>query len=155
FSNYETWDDFYAALGYGGVSTTTIARKVGALFQDDTPEPEAPAMPSKQAPAQIGGPGMRVRGIGNLRTTLARCCNPVPGDQTVGYVTGSRGVTVHRAHCHNILNEDERERLVEVEWGQAGKLYPATILSSAWDRVGLLRDITTVVTEEKVNMVGV
>jgi len=98
---------------------------------------------------------MRVLGVGNLLTTMARCCNPVPGDQIVGYVTRSRGVTVHRADCHNILNEDERERLVEVEWGQVTKLYPATVRVEAWDRVGLLRDITTVVTEEKVNMVGV
>jgi GTP pyrophosphokinase len=98
---------------------------------------------------------MRVLGVGNLLTTMARCCNPVPGDQIVGYVTRSRGVTVHRADCHNILNEDERERLVEVEWGQVTKLYPANVRVEAWDRVGLLRDITTVVTEEKVNMVGV
>jgi GTP pyrophosphokinase len=155
FSNYETWDDFYAALGYGGVSTTTIARKVGALIQDEAPEAEPPALPSRQAPAQVGGPGMRVLGVGNLLTTMARCCNPLPGDQIVGYVTRSRGVTVHRADCHNILNEAEHERLVEVEWGQATRLYPANIRVEAWDRVGLLRDITTVVTEEKVNMVGV
>jgi GTP pyrophosphokinase len=155
FSNYESWDDFYAALGYGGVSTTTIARKVGALIQEEAPEPELPSLPSRQAPAQVGGPGMRVLGVGNLLTTMARCCNPVPGDQIVGYVTRSRGVTVHRADCHNILNEDEQERLVEVEWGQATRLYPASIRVEAWDRVGLLRDITTVVTEEKVNMVGV
>ncbi len=155
FNNYETWDDFYAALGYGGVSTTTIARKVGALLQEEAPEPELPDIPSRQAPAQVGGPGMRVLGVGNLLTTMARCCNPVPGDQIVGYVTRARGVTVHRADCHNVLNEEEQERLVEVEWGQATRLYPASIRVEAWDRVGLLRDITTVVTEEKVNMVGV
>ena len=155
FSNYETWDDFYAALGYGGVSTTTIARKVGAIIQQEAPEPELPPLPARQAPAQVGGPGMRVLGVGNLLTTMARCCNPVPGDQIVGYVTRSRGVTVHRADCHNVLNEAERERLVEVEWGQATRLYPANVRIEAWDRVGLLRDITTVVTEDKVNMVGV
>jgi GTP pyrophosphokinase len=64
-------------------------------------------------------------------------------------------VTVHRADCHNVLNEDERERLVEVEWGTVAKLYPVSVRIEAWDRVGLLRDITTVVTEDKVNMVGV
>jgi GTP pyrophosphokinase len=98
---------------------------------------------------------MRVLGIGNLLTTMARCCNPVPGDQIVGYVTRARGVTVHRADCLNILNEEERERVVEVEWGTAGRLYPVDIKIQAWDRVGLLRDITNIVTEEKVNMVGV
>src|SRR5258708_3703884 len=153
--NYTSWDDFLAALGYGGVSTQTIARRVGAPIQDEEgPEPP-PALPEKRAPAMIGSPGMRVLGIGNLLTTMARCCNPVPGDQIVGYVTRARGVTVHRADCLNILNEEERERVVEVEWGTAGRLYPVDIKIQAWDRVGLLRNITNIVTEEKVNMVGV
>jgi GTP pyrophosphokinase len=154
--NYTNWEDFLAALGYGGVSTNSIAKKLGALIQEEEAAAEPPPqMPAKQAPAMLGGPGLRVLGVGNLLTTIARCCNPVPGDQIVGYVTRTRGVTVHRADCHNVLNEDERERLVEVEWGTVAKLYPVSVRIEAWDRVGLLRDITTVVTEDKVNMVGV
>jgi GTP pyrophosphokinase len=154
--NYTNWDDFLAALGYGGVSTTSIARRLEALIQEEEAAVEPPpALPAKPAPATFGGPSLRVLGIGNLLTTMARCCNPVPGDQIVGYVTRARGVTVHRADCHNVLNEVERERLVEVEWGTATKLYPVAVRIEAWDRVGLLRDITTVVTEDKVNMVGV
>ncbi|MCZ2111700.1 MAG: bifunctional (p)ppGpp synthetase/guanosine-3',5'-bis(diphosphate) 3'-pyrophosphohydrolase [Dehalococcoidia bacterium] len=154
--NYTQMDDFLAALGYGGISTNSIARKLGALIQEEESAAEPPpALPEKLAPAQLGGPGLRVLGVGNLLTTMARCCNPVPGDQIVGYVTRTRGVTVHRADCLNVLNEDERERLVEVEWGAAAKLYPVSVRIEAWDRVGLLRDITTVVTEDKVNMVGV
>ena len=154
--NYTNWDDFLAALGYGGVSTNSIARRMGALLaEEEAADEPPPALPAKEAPARLGGPGMRVLGVGNLLTTMARCCNPVPGDQIVGYVTRTRGVTVHRADCHNILNEDERERIVEVEWGTVSKLYPVSIRIEAWDRVGLLRDITTVVTEDKVNMVGV
>ena len=152
FTNAE---DFLAALGYGGVSTVSIARRLGALLQEDEPEPELPPLPTKQPPAPLGSPGLRVLGVGNLLTTMARCCNPVPGDQIVGYVTRTRGVTVHRADCHNILNEDERERIVEVEWGSVSRLYPVSVDIEAWDRVGLLRDVTTVVTEDKVNMVGV
>lgn len=154
--NYTNWEDFLAALGYGGVSTNSIAKKLGALIQEEEAAAEPPPqMPTKQAPAMLGGPGLRVLGVGNLLTTIARCCNPVPGDQIVGYVTRTRGVTVHRADCHNVLNEDERERLVEVEWGTVAKLYPVSVQIEAWDRVGLLRDITTVVTDDKVNMVGV
>ncbi len=154
--NYPNADDFYAALGYGGISTTSIARRLGALIQEEEAAAEPPPpMPSRPAPATLGGPGMRVLGVGNLLTTIARCCSPVPGDQIVGYVTRARGVTVHRADCHNVLNEDERERLLEVEWGTVAKLYPVAIRIEAWDRVGLLRDITTLVTDEKVNMVGV
>ncbi len=154
--NSTNLDDFLAALGYGGISTNSIARKLGAFLQEEEAAAEPPpALPEKMAPAQLGGPGLRVLGVGNLLTTMARCCHPVPGDQIVGYVTRTRGVTIHRADCLNVLNEDEQERLVEVEWGTAGKLYPVSVRIEAWDRVGLLRDITTVVTEDKVNMVGV
>jgi len=73
----------------------------------------------------------------------------------MGYVTRGEGVTIHRQDCRNILHEDERERLVEVEWGRRGQLYPVAVQIEAWDRVGLLRDISTMVAEEKVNMVGV
>ncbi len=153
--NYTNWDDFLAALGYGGVSTNSIAKKLGDLVAEEEEEEAPPALPAKQAPATLGSPGLRVLGVGNLLTTMARCCHPVPGDQIVGYVTRTRGVTVHRADCHNVLNEPEHERIVEVEWGTVAKLYPVSIRIEAWDRVGLLRDITTVVTEDKVNMVGV
>jgi len=154
--NSTNMDDFLAALGYGGISTNSIARKLGAFIQEEEARAEPPpALPEKMAPAKLGGPGLRVLGVGNLLTTMARCCHPVPGDQIVGYVTRTRGVTVHRADCLNVLNEDEPERLVEVEWGTASKLYPVSVRIEAWDRVGLLRDITTVVTEDKVNMVGV
>ena len=94
-------------------------------------------------------------GTGDLLTRLARCCNPVPGDKITGYVTRGEGVSVHRADCRNVLNEDETERLVDVEWGRRGQLYPVAVHIDAWDRVGLLRDISTMVAEEKVNMVGV
>jgi GTP pyrophosphokinase len=156
FFPYPSWEDFLAALGYGGVSTNSIARKFQALVAEEEAVEEPPApLPQRQAPATLGSPGMRVLGVGNLLTTMARCCNPLPGDQIVGYVTRTRGVTVHRADCHNVLNEEEHERVVEVEWGTVSKLYPVSILISAWDRVGLLRDITLVVTEDKVNMIGV
>ncbi|MBA7696563.1 Bifunctional (p)ppGpp synthase/hydrolase RelA [subsurface metagenome] len=91
-------------------------------------------------------------GVGDLFTQLAQCCRPVPGDKIIGYVTRSRGVTVHRKDCYSVVHEDEKERLVKVEWGQTDSLYPVNIQVEAWDRVGLLRDITTLVAEEKVNI---
>jgi GTP pyrophosphokinase len=83
---------------------------------------------------------------------LARCCNPIPGDDIVGYITRSRGVTVHRTDCHNVLHEDEKERLVRVGWGKGTQLYLVGAQIEAWDRVGLLRDISALVAEEKVNI---
>jgi GTP pyrophosphokinase len=92
-------------------------------------------------------------GVGDLLTQLGRCCNPVPGDDIVGYITRTRGVTVHRRDCHNIVHTHENERLVRVEWSTGAKqLYPVPVRVEAWDRVGLMRDISTVVSEEKVNM---
>jgi guanosine-3',5'-bis(diphosphate) 3'-pyrophosphohydrolase len=76
----------------------------------------------------------------------------VPGDPIIGYITRSRGVTIHRRDCYNVAHEDERERLVAAEWGQTDSLYPVSIQVEAWDRVGLMRDITTIVAEEGVNI---
>jgi len=92
-------------------------------------------------------------GAGNMLTNLARCCNPVPGDAITGYITRNKGVTVHRSDCHNIIRPDlERERLIEVDWGQSDNLYPVQLSLVAWDRVGLVRDFSTVVAEEKINI---
>jgi len=98
---------------------------------------------------------VHVLGTGDLLTRLSRCCSPVPGDAIIGFVTRGEGVSVHRKDCRNILNEDETERLVDVEWGRRGHLYPVAVRIEAWDRVGLLRDVSTMVAEERVNMVGV
>ena len=86
---------------------------------------------------------------------LAQCCHPMPGDKIIGYVTRSRGVTVHRQDCSNVIHEDEKDRLIDVEWEQTDSVYPVTIEVQAWDRVGLIRDITAIVAEEKVNIAAI
>jgi len=97
---------------------------------------------------------IKVLGAGDLLTHLAPCCQPVPGDQIIGFVTRSRGVTIHRKDCPNVLNEDEKERLVKVSWGKTGLSFPITIRVEAWDRVGLLKDVTALVSDEKINIAG-
>src|SRR5258708_34182426 len=95
--NYTSWDDFLAALGYGGVSTQTIARRGGALIPDEEgPEPP-PALPEKRAPAMIGSPGLRVLRLGNPPPTMAPRSNPGPGDPTLGYRTPAPARAVRRA----------------------------------------------------------
>jgi len=143
--NYSNVEDFLAAIGYGGISTHQIAIKLAA--QQETPKVIPEVAPRKPVPSTV-----HVLGVGNLVTHLAQCCHPVPGDKIIGYITRSRGVTIHRSDCHNVLHEYEQDRLVPVEWGQADSLYPVNIQIEAWDRVGLMRDITTVVAEEKVNI---
>ena len=96
-----------------------------------------------------------MRNIGDMLTSLAKCCHPVPGDDIIGYITRNRGMTIHRQDCYNVLHEDEKERLIRVEWGHTYLLYPTNIQVEAWDRVGLMRDIATIVAEEKVNIAKV
>ena len=94
-------------------------------------------------------------GVGDLLTRIAQCCNPIPGDPIMGFVTRTRGVTVHKESCISLTNEDEPDRIVTVDWGQAHELYPVRIKMKAYDRVGLLRDVTLMVSEEKVNIASV
>src|SRR6185436_7347553 len=101
------------------------------------------------------GSGVRVLGEEGLHVVMSRCCGPLPGDPIIGYVTRSRGVTVHRLDCRNVVGQSEVERLVECDWGPTGDLYSAAVAVHAYDRVGLLRDISTMVASEDVNMVGV
>jgi len=145
-------DEFLAALGYGGISLHQIATRLAPLVQ---PQVEVQELAVEAPQRAVYTANVEVLGTGDLLTQLARCCNPVPGDDIVGYVTRSRGVTIHRRDCGNVLREDETERLVEVEWGRRGELYPVAVRIEAWDRVGLFRDIGSLVAEEKVNMAAV
>jgi GTP pyrophosphokinase len=95
---------------------------------------------------------IRVLGTGDVLTQMARCCSPVPGDAIVGYVTRARGVTVHRTDCPNVVHSREKERFVDVEWGERGRMFPVAIKVEAWDRVGLIRDLSTVIAEERINI---
>ena len=139
-------DDFLVALGCGEISPHQIAVKLAA--PEEPPQPPPLATPSQP----VVSSAVQVLGVGDLLTHLAACCHPVPGDQIIGFITRSRGVTVHRKDCPNIAHEDERERLVRVDWVRGGSSYPVSILIEALDRVGLFRDISTVVSAEKVNM---
>ncbi len=140
---YDNVDDFLTAIGYGGITTRHIALKLAA--QHEPPEVTAEVAPSKLSTSAI-----KVLGVGDMLINLAQCCHPVPGNNIIGYVTRSRGVTVHRQDCYNVIHEDEKDRLIPVEWGQTDSVYPVTIEVQALDRVGLIRDITTIVAEEKV-----
>ena len=149
---FDDLDDFFLRVGYGEISAQHISAKLASLLVEDQPQTMETIAPPAKATYTTS---ISVLGTGDLLTRLARCCNPVPGDKITGYVTRGEGVSVHRADCRNVLNEDETERLVDVEWGRRGQLYPVAVHIDAWDRVGLLRDISTLVAEEKVNMVGV
>ncbi len=144
--NYNNLDDFIAAVGNGNITAHQIVLKL-ATQEEKTKQAAGTAAPLKTEPS-----GVRVLGVGELMTNIAQCCNPVPGDKIIGYITRSRGVSIHREDCYNVINEDEKERLIPVEWGQSDLVYPVKIQVDAWDRVGLMRDISTLVAEQKVNI---
>ena len=150
--HFNTADDFLAAIGYGEVSPHSVVMKMALTRGDDGDELRSiPLIPQVEPTPQV-----LVRGERGVHTTIAACCQPVPGDSVVGYTTRGKGITVHRVDCINAVNAIERERLVPVDWdGQAKHLYPVAIKIEAWDRTGLLRDIATVVAENKVNMSAV
>ena len=145
---YESLDDFLFTLGYGGITAHQIALKLAA--QQEPPK-TTPEVRLRKPPTSA----VKVLGVGDMLTNLAQCCRPVPGDKITGYVTRTRGVTIHRRDCYNVIHEDEKERLLPVEWERSDSLYPVRVRVEAWDRVGLMRDITAIVAEEKVNIIAV
>ncbi len=103
------------------------------------------------------GKGVFVQGVGNLLTNIAQCCKPVPGDTISGYITIGRGISIHRSDCANLERclECHPERVIGLDWGiEADQTYPVDIRIKAFDRQGLLRDITAVITSNKVNLIG-
>ena len=146
---YKEMDDFYAAIGYGAVSSASVVSKLE--IHDDA----AITLPEEAPPASPSTTGVKVKGVGDLLVRFAKCCSPIPGDEITGYVTRGKGVTVHRASCPSVLSERDIERLIDVEWELAGQqTYPITVRISALDRAGLLNEITNVVAEYKVNIVA-
>jgi GTP pyrophosphokinase len=151
--DYRSLDDFFAAIGFGDLSSQRVAAKILQELRREEVFPE-----EEEVPVAVTPEGIRVKGVGDLYTQLAQCCEPDPDEPSpiVGYITRGRGVTIHKWDCPNILarmNKGEVERLVEVDWGQGQKhVYPVVIKVRAWDRDGLLRDIATVIAEEEVNM---
>jgi GTP diphosphokinase / guanosine-3',5'-bis(diphosphate) 3'-diphosphatase len=146
---FATVDDFLAAIGYGDLSPHSVVMKMAITTDGASGDLRSiPLVPTAQPL-----PRVLVRGEKGLLTKIAPCCQPVPGDAIVGYTTRGRGVTVHRADCINAVNAQDRERVVPVDWETEGShLYPVAIKIEAFDRQGLLRDIATVVAENRVNM---
>jgi GTP pyrophosphokinase len=118
-------------------------------------EPALQTIIKPQELPQSSGSDLAIEGVGNLLTNLARCCQPVPGDTIVGYITVGRGVSVHRQDCPNIIHasEKQRQRLIQVSWGSTTRdHYMVDIVIKAFDRRGLLKDITTMLANEKAHV---
>jgi GTP pyrophosphokinase len=148
FPRYAKADDFLAAIGYGGISSQAIASKLGENGAREVLTAH-PHIAKPKAPQRLVAGG-----VGDLLMNLAACCRPVNGDDIIGYVTRGRGITVHRADCPNVANLSDPERLIPVTWDERGRdeTFPVPVVLYAFDRVGLLKDISTLLADERVNI---
>ena len=154
---YHRVDDFLAATGRGDVKPAQIMAAVQE-FTGQAPKEAQPVVAPRPPTAPRPPASVTIQGVGNLLTRMAKCCNPVPGDSIVGFITRGQGVTIHRQNCPNALrhHDEHNERLIEVSWGaDTGRSYPVDVEILAYDRAGLLRDITSLLANEKINVLGV
>jgi len=145
--------ELYAAIGKGDISITQIANAAHEIASPVTEDTEILRSAKAEEKRELQG-DVKIFGVGNLLTTIARCCKPAPGDEIMGYITKGRGISIHRADCPNVLRQGH-ERLIEVSWNkEQGETYPVDVSVLAYDRQGLLRDITNLLTDEKVNVLS-
>jgi GTP pyrophosphokinase len=156
-AGFDKADDFYAAVARDDVNLRQIQAAIRAVVQpsnvaETVAEPELLAKQSKSAGS---GGGILVVGVDRLMTGLARCCKPAPPDPIVGFVTRGRGVSIHRRGCASVarLQAREPERLIAADWGAPrDEVFPVDVVIEAMDRQGLLRDITEVLSRERINV---
>jgi len=150
--NYKRFEDLLAGIGRGDVSSGQLASALNDALPD---KPLAPLPKPRRQPARRRDGDVRISGVGNLLTQIAGCCKPVPPEPIVGFITRGRGVSIHRGDCANVLRLGgvDRARLIDVAWEVSGReTYAVALELHAYDRPGLLRDVTTVVANESVNV---
>ncbi|MGI6425530.1 MAG: RelA/SpoT family protein [Tepidanaerobacteraceae bacterium] len=150
FSNI---DDMYAAIGYGAITTKQALQRIideyKKTVKPDKVDLVIDKVKTKAKPKKKIDRGIKINGIDNILVKFSRCCNPVPGDKIIGYITRGRGVSIHRQDCKNVSEYlNDKDRLLEVEWEKFNdSSYPVEIEVAAYDRVGLLSDIINVIGE--------
>ncbi|MDD4503321.1 MAG: bifunctional (p)ppGpp synthetase/guanosine-3',5'-bis(diphosphate) 3'-pyrophosphohydrolase [Clostridiaceae bacterium] len=154
-------DDMYSSLGYGGLTYNQVISKLKEEFRktqklDEREEESIERQVEKAQERRVkhNSAGVKVKGVDNILVRFSKCCNPVPGDEIVGYITKGRGVSVHQKDCPNVASlMNEKERFIEVEWNSQTKVsYNADVEVRATDRKGLLAEITFIIDESKINI---
>ena len=155
-AGFDKAEDFFAAFGRDEINSKQVQTAIQALAAPMAPPPAPePEVHMRQSRAAGSGSGILVVGVDRLLTGLARCCKPAPPDAIAGYVTRGKGVTIHRASCPNItrMRATQPERLIAADWGAPrDEVFPVDIVVEAMDRQGLLRDISEVLSREKINV---
>ena len=143
-------DELYLAIGCGDLS---VGKTLNFLLDDKENNDSLIVVPPTSE--QSSSDAVTVLGLKDLLTNFAKCCNPTPGDEIIGYITRGRGATVHRMDCPNIMRIRDRERLIKVSWGEKVRTYPVSIRVTAYDRQGLMGDLSNLLESESVNIVDV
>jgi GTP pyrophosphokinase len=156
---YNRVDEFMAVVGSGDINAAQIAHRVLDEEQNRQKMRDVSSLVRKSRinNASDTGNGIKILGTGGLLVNMARCCQPTHGDEIAGYITRGRGVTIHRQDCPNILSLSDPERLIDVSWGatEEEQYYAVAIEVIAYDREGLIRDISTVIADQNVNIANV
>ena len=146
-------DQFFVDIGRGLITSPQI---LGYLQTEPAQDPFRKIKKETKTPTSRDE--VSIHGVGNLMTQFAQCCKPVPGDSIIGFITLNTGISIHKRSCSNILAlpEEKRPRLIEVEWGhQNGSVYPVEITMTAYQRTGLMQDISTILANMKVNLLDI
>ena len=147
--DFKSSEDMFVAIGCGDLSM----RRIINHLQEFEEREDDPFFPIQTTPLdRKDSESVKVLGLKGILTNYARCCNPVPGDSIVGYITRGRGATIHRKDCPNILRTKDKDRIVKVSWGEPKRTFPVIVQIKAYDRQGLLGDISTVLSNEGVNL---
>jgi GTP pyrophosphokinase len=151
--NYPNVSEMYSAVGYGGIKAGQILRKIIVDFEEDFPIKEKEIIKKTTQSHSSIEKAIKIGGYSNMAVRLAKCCNPVPGDEAIGFITRGRGVTVHRIDCVNILNMTDDERLINVEWqSNTEASFSAKILVEGNDNSGILGDLARIFSDEKISV---
>ena len=146
---FKTPDEFFIAIGCGDLSISRVIHRFSETESDENTDVLVVGKPTKESTSTDA---VDVVGLKGLLSQMAKCCRPTPGDQIVGYITRGRGATIHRQDCPNILRRKDKERLLQVDWGKVEHTYPIPIKVKAYDRQGLMGDISTLLDGEGVNI---
>ncbi len=173
---FRDWDSVLAAIGHGGLKEGQVVNKLQDAYRKRNPDKTTDkdileAVNNKNKAQGNNAPklaavksksGIVVAGLDDVSVRFSKCCSPVPGDEIIGFVTRGRGVSIHRTDCVNMMNlsEQDRQRIIEAEWetsdeGKEAELYDTEIIIYAYDRIGILLDITKIFTENKIDVKSV
>ncbi|MGD2050353.1 MAG: bifunctional (p)ppGpp synthetase/guanosine-3',5'-bis(diphosphate) 3'-pyrophosphohydrolase [Chloroflexota bacterium] len=143
-------DMFLSKVGFGDIQSSQIGGAISMLQQKLQPDDELRPLLKKQEPKSKR---LTVRGIAGLQTRMAGCCNPIPPEPIVGYITRGRGVTIHSQNCKQAMSTQEPERWIDVQWGIEEEAFPIPIVIKAFRRPGLMDDIANILKGHNVNLV--